>query len=269
MNAQYNAGTIFSGYVDITPDTLMNYTVTPYTHELYGLNIFGDAGNDVEFTAHGAVSSGGSSAYISITALNPDVSIRMGRLDSVYVPANSNWNVTNVARPLNGGEAIDAPGAVWNNTILYLTDHSGAGGGNKNVNDFIGGDKYIGLRYQNSGNLAYGWIRVQCPAEDACYVKDYSFTPATVGIFEKMNKSAMVYPNPAGNIFYIKNIDRTLIDPARINIRDIYGKNVSFTCDLNDNPKITLDDSTPCGCYFLEYYSGDQPVTVKIMKATR
>jgi hypothetical protein len=269
-NAQvYNAGTMFSGYVDIAPDTLMNYTVAPYTHELYSLNIFGDAINDLDFIAHGAVSSGGSAAYISVTSINTNLSIRQGRLDSVFVPATSTWNVTSIAKPLNIGEAIDPAGAVWNNTTLYLTDHSGSGGGNKNVNDFVGGDKYLGLRYVNGTAIAYGWVRVQCPTQDACYVKDYSFTPETVGINESAVKETVIFPNPVSDHFFISNLDPNTFSRSSLKIRDIYGKEIGFSCDPGTNTKITFDKDIAEGYYILQYNSGNDIFSQKIVKVSR
>lgn len=174
----YTAGTMFSVYYDINPDTLLNYTVYPYTNKSFGFNLFGSASDDLEITAEGATSPGGTSAYFSIRSLNQNVYIRFGRLDSVYIPAYNFWDVTKIARPLNAGDQINTPAAIWDTTLLYLTDHSGYGGGNKNVNDWIGDDKYVGLKYQNGNTVTYGWIRVQCVSKDSCYIKDYSYSSA-------------------------------------------------------------------------------------------
>ena len=177
VNSQvYNAGTAFSVYNDINPDTLINYSF-PYTNETYGISVFGNSSNDIELTAHGAASSGGSDAYIKVTSLNPNVYVLFGRWDSVqYMSAPYNWNVTKVAKPLNQNDPINTNGAIWKNDTLYLTDHSGHSGGNKNVNDWIGGNKYLGIKYQNGSIIKYGWIRLQCTAEDSCYVKDFSYS---------------------------------------------------------------------------------------------
>ncbi|MCW3075644.1 MAG: hypothetical protein JWO32_253 [Bacteroidetes bacterium] len=166
----YTAGTQYPGYVNIT-DTLLNYKTSPFTQETYSIDVFGSVATDIEFMARGSVSSGGSQAFIRVTSLNPNVYISLGRIDSVFVPASSNYNVTNIAKPLNAGNVINSAGAVWDNTTLYLTDHSGSGGGNKNVNDFVGGDKYIGLKFVSPGANSYGWIRVSCISQDSCTLK--------------------------------------------------------------------------------------------------
>lgn len=254
----YNAGTIFNGYTDINPDTLLNYTVAPYTNEVYDIDMFGDATGDIEITAHGAVSSGGSGAYLNITVINPDVLIMLGRIDSVFTPSSGLWNVTNVAAPLNIGDPLDASSAKWDNTILYMTDHSSSGGGNKNVNDFIGGDKYIGVKYQSSTGSAYGWIRVQCPTEDKCYLKDFSFTPATIGIREHNTESLKVFPNPATDHFILRNLNKNEWNVLGLKITDVYGNNVDFNYEASGNDvKVSLLPSTPPGCYIVMFSSSE------------
>ncbi|MCW3105126.1 MAG: hypothetical protein JWO09_3566 [Bacteroidetes bacterium] len=264
-----NAGTVFPVYTDITPDTLINYTIVPYSDETYDINLFGDASADIQIKANGAVSSGGTAAYISVYPLNPDVLIRLGRLDSVYVPAYSLWYVTKVAKPLNAGDPIDPPGAMWD-TMQYISDHSGYGGGNKNVNDWIGGDKYIGLKYQNGSTTAYGWIRVQCPTEDSCYVKDFSAMPSTVGINEQSVQEMLIYPNPVNTGFYLKNIHTNTFDLSKLKLTDMYGKDLKFTAEpMLGEIKIGLDESLPDGCYMLQYISTDRLFSQKLVKVSR
>ncbi|MCW3071975.1 MAG: hypothetical protein JWO44_1865 [Bacteroidetes bacterium] len=264
-----NAGTVFPVYVDISPDTLINYTLVPYSNETYGINLFGDASDDIEIKANGAVSSGGTAGYINVRPLNPDVLIRFGRLDSVYVPAYSLWYVTKVAKPLNAGDPIDPPGAMWD-TMQYITDHSGYGGGNKNVNDWIGGDKYIGLKYQNGSTTAYGWIRVQCPVEDSCYVKDYSAMPSTVSINEQSMYNVLIYPNPVNTGFYLKNISTNTFDRSKLKLTDMYGKELKFKTEVMIGEiRIDLDETLPEGCYMLEYISKDCIFSKKIIKVSR
>jgi type IX secretion system substrate protein len=263
------AGTMFPFYADITPDKLLTYTVTPYTHQTYAVNVFGDSLNDLEFTAHGAVSSGGSGAYINVTPLDTNVYISFGRWDSVFVPATSNWNITKVAKPLNAGEQLNTPGTIWDNSILYLTDHSGSGGGNKDVNDWIGGDKYLALKYQIGVSTWFGWIRLRCVSEDSCYVKDLSSTVASVGIATAAAVEISMYPNPVNDIFYITNsIDSW--DISKLKFTDIYGKAVGFNCQQTaDGLQIMLDESISNGCYLLNYYSENITITKKLIKISK
>lgn len=266
----YTAGTIYPFYTDISPNYLLCYTVAPYTHQVYGLNIFGDTLFDVEFIAHGSISSGGTGAYINVTSLDPNVYISFGRLDSVFVPATSGWNITKVAKPLNAGEQINSPGVVWDNTTLYLTDHSGAGGGTKDVNDWIGGDKYLGLKYQTGPSTWFGWIRLQCFTEDSCYVKDLSSSVASVDLDERISDETTMYPNPISDIFYIKNTEKRLMDISKLRISDLYGNEIKFTYEaIGNDLQISISSTVANGCYVLNYFSDEYAFTKKLVKISK
>jgi hypothetical protein len=255
--------------MDIIPDQLLKYTVTPYTNQTYSLTVFSTTQPDLEFTAHGSVSSGGSSAYIKVTSLNPNLYISFGRWDSVYVPGGPSWNITKVARPLTLGEQINAAGSIWENTTLFLTDHSGSGGGNKNVNDWIGGDKFLGLKYVNGANTTYGWIRVQCTDEDSCYVKEYSYAPITTAIKEQVKDDITVYPNPASSAIYVV-LGKNEHDLRSLKLSDALGREVKANYEVKDGKiKIELDKNIPEGCYFLQYKLGEASFIRKVIRDNR
>ena len=260
-----SAGTVFPQYVDVNPDTLLNYVLVPTTSESFFINMF-DVINAVEIRANGAVSPGGTAAFINVVSLNPALFVRWGRWDSVYIPDYTLWNVTSVAKPLIYGDSLNPFGAVWTDSMAYLTDHSGYGGGTKNVNDWITADRYIGLKYQNGGELYYGWIRVQCVAEDACYIKDYSYMPLIIGMNERKEIQSLVYPNPVKDFFYLRNISVTDFDFSRLKLRDLYGREVAFKYEMQiDDLKINLSGSLAEGCYILEYDSNDQHFSRKFI----
>ena len=264
----YNAGTKFTIYKDIVPDSLLYYTVFPYSDRSYTISLFDDPLAAVRISAHGAVSSGGTAAYISILSLNHNVAIRLGRLDSVLVPAYNFWNVTKVALPLNKGDVINDPKAIWDTTLLYLTDHTGYGGGVKDVNDFIGGDKYIGLKYQTSSTSRYAWIRVQCVSKDSCYVKDYSYTTSALAIKKQEQSEIKIFPNPTTNAFYLKNVNSENFDISTITITDMLGNEVNFNCEAKTNDiRINLDRNLPEGYYLLRCVLKDQIIIKKFVKA--
>ena len=83
------AGSTLTTYHDVYPDTLLNWVYYPFTHETYSVDIFSSVAFDYRFDALGATSSGGSSAYITITSLNPDMYMRFGRFDSIWVVGES------------------------------------------------------------------------------------------------------------------------------------------------------------------------------------
>ncbi|MES2565604.1 MAG: T9SS type A sorting domain-containing protein [Bacteroidota bacterium] len=268
MNSQlYNAGTMFEVYHDIDPDTLLNYAITPYTNETYGFNLFDDNNDDLQIVARGAVSSSGSSAFIRVTSLNQNLSILFGRWDSVFVAGTSGWDVTKIAKALIVTDPIDAPDAVWDNTTLYLTDHSGHSGGNKNVNDFVGMEKFIGFRYDNNGNYSYGWIRVKCATEDSCYVKDISYSALAIGISENDESSVDVFPNPSAGNFYIRNADPASLDLEKLSLTDILGRKVNFSFEhIGKDIKIVTETDLKKGCYFLKYVSENRNFSNTLVK---
>ncbi|MGZ4054858.1 MAG: T9SS type A sorting domain-containing protein [Bacteroidia bacterium] len=264
----YTAGTMYSAYTDITPDTLLYYTVYPYTNKSIGFNLFDDPSDDFKIIASGSVSPGGTIASINLLSTNPHVSFRFGRMDSVYIPAYSFWGITKVAKPLNAGDQINPPSATWD-TLLYLTDHTGYGGGNKNVNDWVGGDKYIGFKYDNGSTLTYGWMRVQCISKDSCYIKDYSYVPASLEIPNIEQAELKIFPNPVHDIFYLKNINAEALDISQIKIEDIYGKEIKFSYEINKNEiKINPGNDLPEGCYLFRCFSKDQSIVRKFIKAS-
>jgi hypothetical protein len=263
----YTAGTFLANYMNINPDVMINYVVVPYTNDTYSVSIFNNPSYDLEFTAHGAVSSSGSAAYIKVTSLDPNVSISFGRWDSVFVPGGPGWNVTKVAKPLNPGEQINASGTVWDNTTLYFTDHSGAGGGNKNVNDWIGGDKYLGVKYQNGNMTAYGWIKLQCSTKDTCLIKEYSSSQITTGLREGRKDYPRIYPNPISNAIYIELNEADVSD---IMMSDLLGREVKMNVEVKDKKmKIGFDPDLPSGCYFLRYKTGSVSHVKKLVKEAR
>jgi hypothetical protein len=269
INSQ-TAGTIFSGYTDINPDTLLNYTIVPYSQETIQLNMFGDASNDIELKAGGAVSSGGTAQYMNIVILNPNVTVRFGRYDSVFVPAYSIWNVTKVAKPLVSGDPIDPPGAIWQDTMLYLSDHSSYGGGTKNVNDWIGGEKFIGLKYQSGSTLAYGWIRMNFISQDSAYIKDYSFTPSVVGVRENERNQVSVYPNPVGDNFYLQMEHVASVDITKLKLMDMYKREIRFSAEVIGNSlKVYPAQELPDGCYVFQYLSEENSFSAKLVKIAR
>lgn len=260
----YNAGTVFTVYQDINPDTLLNYAFLPVSSEKYGVDLFDDSLPDIEFKAYGAAASGGTAAFINVTVLNTNVFLRFGRWDSVYITSSSYWQVTKVAKPLNAGDPINPNNAVWDNTMLYLTDHSGQPGGVKDVNDWIGGDKYLGVKYDNGSTVDYGWVRVQCITKDTCFVKDLSHSPSGLGVQDVNQPDLHIYPNPSGSAFLI---DVNGLDPSKIQLENTYGQAVGFTCERKGTHlQIAPAAGLPNGCYLLRYSVNDRAFSKMLIR---
>ncbi len=182
--SQILAGHELWAYTDIIPDTLIDYVgcTTNTVIENYYIDINEDSQNDFRINASCSGGLGGQSRSITITPLNPDMFIRLGRIDSVYNNYQSYWQVAKVAMPLYYGDTINPDDAEWNSLPMFLTLSSNSAGTFQFVNDWVDTiDEYIGIKYQTISDTTYGWIRVYCPNAGRCYVKDYSFGTPTPG----------------------------------------------------------------------------------------
>jgi hypothetical protein len=219
INAQvYQAGYTLSSYMDIIPDTVINFkggtASNGVSNESYSIDISGDFQNDFEINAYSANGLGGGSDMIRIKSLNVYSYISFGRSDSVYQTWPSGfWWVTDIAKPLDYGDTINSVISKWNKTYLYITDHSYQTGAYKKVNDWIGiTDNYIGIKYMNASDTIYGWIRINCPyagyGGGACIVKDYSYSKSFTGIRDFEMDKFIVFPNPFNAEIYLENSEQ-------------------------------------------------------------
>jgi hypothetical protein len=195
----YKAGDIFPLYYDIVPDSVLSYHYGPYQlphNEGYYLDINQDSQNDFllwSFNSQGTL--GGSVAYMKISPLNKNSYVRFGRKDSVNCGTFA--YAERVAAPLQFQDSINSKLAVWDSVGLHLTGYySGLFCQYpSNIIDFISdNDLYVGLKYQNSTDTAYGWIRVNCQQDltakkRTCDIKDLSFH-STCNVVPSLNTTS-------------------------------------------------------------------------------
>jgi len=227
VNQVYNAGYALTNYDDIEPDTLINYIIGPQAqNEAYDIDVNGDLENDLRIQAWYAYSMVWSNRIIEIVSLNPNSYARFGRYDSVPTYTGG-WWVTKVALPLQYADTINSGTSVWDSVYLTLTDDSMITGDFKNVTDWVSpDDKYIALKYQDSTDTIYGWIRVNCPVMNECWIKDYSFSSFYTVIQETESDKFNIYPNPAARKIFI---GRTDSEEMEVCLFDIAGKQVMGT----------------------------------------
>lgn len=227
-NAQvFKAGDVFSGYIDITPDTLINFNF-PSTTEDYYFDIDNDSQNDCKIQSYNSSGLGAASRFISVIPINASSYILKGRIDSVFHFYYNYWLLTPMLKVLNYGDSINSLTNVWENQALYLTSNSGSAGTYVNPTDWIGSnDLYIGLKYQTSTDTIYGWIRVNCPSFNKCIVKDYSTTGFIDGINEinASVKEITSYPNPIANTLSLSTSTINLFN-SEIEIVNTLGQTV-------------------------------------------
>lgn len=219
----YLAGQNLSRYVDIIPDTLINYScVTHYSTESYQIDLNGDLQNDFEITAVCSVSPGYSSQFISVSSLNIESYISAGRIDSSYNTYGAYWMTAPMAQPLQYNDSINSINSKWG-TALYLSKSYSTTGSSLSAYDWYSPtDQYIGVKFQNAADTIYGWIRVNCYA--GCNLKDFSAGSGIIGIETLELQDPVIYPNPCADKIYFEGKDQT---KTELNLYDLYGKQVA------------------------------------------
>ncbi len=222
----YKAGNILSGYVDISPDTLIGYV---WVHgatstENYFFDINSDGQNDFEIKSFSTNYNGGGTDYINILPLNSRSFSLYSRTDSVsYFITSTSWISCNVAKPLMTGDTINSLRANWRSTALSITNNSWYAGANLNVTDWIGSnDLFIGLKYQSPADTVFAWVKVNCPDKEHCYIKEYSSTHTFTGIKDQEWAMLALFPNPASRTIYISDEHR--FENAEVEILNYSGQ---------------------------------------------
>lgn len=244
----FKAGDALLYYQDIAPDTLLDYVIgaSGGPMESYYFDVNGDLQNDISISAYINSGGAGGSEFIEVSA-GANAYIKFGRKDSVYNNFYSTWWFTNVADTLSNGDTINPAGAGWRTGTLDLTDQSYLTGAYKNVQDWVSAsDLYLGIKYADSFDTIYGWIRVNCPAKNKCYVKDYAYSKAPNGVQNYSQPSLSIWPNPAHEFFRIEGVAE-----AEISITDITG-HVVLQTSCKTKPAQIPAGHWPAGIYFVQ-----------------
>jgi len=206
----------------------------------------------------------GSNLGISITSLNPDAYFRLGRIDSAYQSSGGFWMTDKVAKQLFYGDTINSSNANWDSTTLHLIVNAGLYPNNISFSDWANtNNEYIGIKYQNTTDTIYGWIRLDC-LSNGCYVKDYSFGAATSSVKDIELPITRIYPNPTTAKIYI---ERTNNNPMEVNLYNVIGKQVSPTVKT-ENQTTEIDvSSLNEGIYFVKLRTNEGMLTKKIVIA--
>lgn len=264
VNQFYNAGYSLTNYVDIEPDTLINWiNVIQGSTETYDIDITGDMVNDFRIEAEHVQSLGWSSRTIGIISLNPNSFALFGRYDSTYVWYTSSWWISRVAQPLIYADTINSSTSFWYNGYLTLTEISTKFGTSKLITDWVSpDDQYIGIKYLDSTDTIFGWLRVNIPTMNHCFVKDYSFSSFTTNIQETESVRFNIYPNPAIHKIFI---ERTNNEEMEVRLFDLLGR--QFMGTTISKSKITEIDVSGIrrGTYILRLSSNDNSFNRKIV----
>ena len=233
------AGTPGSKYFDISPDTLLDppANLGSFSDE-YDIDLNKDGLNDLKVTSYIAISSGGNAQYILISTLNSFTKVAWGKTDST----NTGSNIRDILKMYSNGDTV-LNGVFISSGYLAFSSYSG---GNSTVSaDWIGaGDKYFGVKYQDSVNAYYGWVKVNVCGYKTCLVEAYSLEEDIVSIQKQSVYfiESNVYPNPSINQLFIE----TEMHPNLfVKIYDITGKLVFINRLQNNNTSIDVSSFNP------------------------
>ena len=196
-SAAAGAMTAFAGvangqiiHTDIVPDSVIT------DGDIFNLNMDNAGPAEFTFTQYTYLDSlGNPEIYLAMVNVNAGTSAIVGSIFSSSYP---------FPFALNNGDSISATaGADWRDgNVNYGVQYLGAVYGPYNFCNFLGVDKFMGVRFDISGQPHYGWVRLYVsPGLDSIIVKEYTYQSLTgVGL-------------TAGQLVGIETQDRT---PVRV-----------------------------------------------------
>lgn len=184
-------------YTDETPDLVVDGTTT-------NIDINNDGQMDIGFNQTNA-------AYNYATLVTPS-----GSTAQVLK--------TGVADALSGGTSIGSSNTTWG-SVDGLLESGWTGSGN-----FGGaGDKYLGVRFQISGEYHYGWVLINVPSDASnITIKSYAYQgtantslitghTTTTAVDANIEAQVKVYPNPTANLIEVEGIDVLSLSVSDLN----------------------------------------------------
>ncbi len=120
----------------------------------------------------------------------------------------------------------------------------------------------MGIKYQTVTDTGYGWIRVNCPNSNGCYIKDYSFGSQTLSINDIKLAGVSIYPNPTSDIITVEG--NLLNEEIQLQLTDVLGKEIKTGMLTNTKATIDVTDVQE-GIYFLTLQTSNAIATKKII----
>jgi hypothetical protein len=238
-------------YTDITPD--FNGGI----NSDYALDLNNDGTDDFQITQSQPYSYPSFSFLVNRLAIRP--------LDAANETLVDNPSAGAYAYPfaLDSGGVISSGQATWNNngfgssSFQSLNWASTYYGSLYNDGNFVGvADKFIGLRFNISGQTHYGWVRLDVSADATVWaVKDYAYNSVagepinagqtTLGIAEHpLNEIKIVNLNSSIALY-------NLPEKTDYNLYDISGKSV-LNGSINDHTFVIEANGISNGIYIIE-----------------
>ncbi len=235
----FMAGDPLNVYVDVEPDTVLNYSPCPpdggglpLVTESYFLDMDGDSQNDFELKAFCDFITIPGTQYVAVRPLNPGSFARWVWSDSIYVAQYEDWVKRRMAEMLSNGEIINSSGAPWVNETVHLTYYTNDPYYTLTANNWVtGSDHFIALRHGSGNTFRYGWVRATCSSPSVCTVRDYAFSQEIVeddtGLGNLQASVVAIRHDPSSSTVTIE------MDPAgemelMVSVHDLVGREVGL-----------------------------------------
>lgn len=257
------AGVPGSIYIDIAPDTLLN-AFHNGPEETFDIDIDQNGLADIRFRSYDIGGLGGSEKGVSVSALHSSIRLAFENRDSSWNNYSSYWMTIDVLKRFVLGDSIFQSGFIPASSA-YLGALESMTGSSVSAYEWVNvGDKFIGFKLTNgSGEVAFGWIKVNCPSITKALIKEYSLGAfGLVSITEQkpMNEIS-IYPNPADDKIHFNKSD-VIKNINEITLFDVYGK--KHPTLLNNKNEMDVSALRE-GVYVLLIKTNEGVVTKKIV----
>ncbi|MGZ4099483.1 MAG: T9SS type A sorting domain-containing protein [Bacteroidia bacterium] len=219
-------------YHDVVPDTTLQGSST------YSIDMNGDGVSDLGFTTYTVYTLPMTDNSSFVNALNSSTSLLFDHTDSCYIGYSHTWIKTNILKQFSLNDTITS-GAIISGGYFARDLHET--GTHCLSNEWIGtGDKYVGVKYQDSTGMYFGWVRINVAGTSTITIKDYSLNkpvPSAQGIksYPDQKNQIRVYPNPASEVLHLETGNQMTYD-SKIEILNSIGQivlRVPFSDEIN------------------------------------
>ena len=270
-------------YTNINPDTLLNNNGENYALDLdnngiaeFNLSILDTAIFYSSYNTQTNLQVAGATIISDITGAsfveNSSYPLAIAQGDTI------DGNDQFISYPVSSS-SFGAPilGLLSYSTIDTLTGNTLAQGSATYGNFIPNQEDFIGVKFDISGNVHYGWIRVEVSSDaDTLIIKDYAYeSSANTAIIAGNTGGGMLNIAETDNKITINNIQNILyvkIDDYKnnslLNIYDISGREILKSILSSNNEQISLN-TFEAGIYLVKVISGDDIFSKKIYLSNR
>lgn len=259
-------------YTDVNPDV----TISPSGTTQYGIDFNGDQTLDVGFVAGSWTGNTGTTqgwAYVSSGSV---VQVAFGS----SAPATNGWMGSNSSAngpmALSAGDRIGSSGAFlpdqknmagtayvsWPNSTSYNNTYT--------LGNFAAStEAFLGVRFDISGTVHYGWVRVEVGADNkSLIIKDYAYEQTEDTPIDANSQASMASVDELASQVTVRNVNNNLnikmdgINNANLTVLGLDGKQY-INQVIGGMSVVSLEDLST-GIYLVNVTSEEGTTTKKI-----